>query len=65
MNEFRYKLIPEAALKAYTENGMSITFDEKLLNAELVIQAPDKDAADKFRMTCTDIRMWASSDDMH
>jgi hypothetical protein len=63
MKEFRYRLLPEAALQAYTENGMPITFDEKLLNGELIIQAEDQETADKFRMTCTDIRMWVTSDE--
>lgn len=37
---------------------MNVEFDEAFLNAYLVVEAEDEATADKFRMTCTDIRMW-------
>jgi hypothetical protein len=58
MKKFTYKLIPATALEFYKENGMTTSFDESLLNAQLIIEAKDEATADKYRMTCTDIRMW-------
>jgi hypothetical protein len=58
MNVYKYRIIAAAALKTYEENGMIPTFDEALLNGELIIAAPDEETADKMRMTYTDIRMW-------
>lgn len=58
MNTYTYKLIPSVALESYEDNGMLVVFDESLLNARLMVEAEDEATADKFRMTCTDIRMW-------
>lgn len=58
MNVYKFKLRPGVALEFYRENGMTVTFDESLMNGELIITAPDQETADKIRMTCTDIRMW-------
>jgi len=58
MNVYRYRIIPAAALETYLQNGRIATFDEELLNGELIINAPDEETADKMRMTYTDIRMW-------
>jgi hypothetical protein len=62
MNVYKYRIIPAAAVETYRENGMITTFDEETLNGVLIINAPDEDAADKMRMTYTDIRMWERVD---
>ena len=56
--EFKYRATPDFALSFYKENGQTVSFDVDLFNATLTIEAPDKDTADKIRMTITDIRMW-------
>lgn len=58
MNTYTYKLVPSKAIETYEDNGMLVVFDESLLNARLIVEAEDEETADKFRMTCTDIRMW-------
>lgn len=58
MKSYRYRVIPEVALEFYRENGMTVTFDESLMNGELIITAPDQETADSIRKTFTDIRMW-------
>jgi hypothetical protein len=58
MNTYTYRIIPEVALDFYRENGMTLTFDEALMDGELIITAPDEETADSIRKTFTDIRMW-------
>jgi hypothetical protein len=58
MNTYKYRVIPEVALDFYRENGMTLTFDESLMDGELIITAPDEETADSIRKTFTDIRMW-------
>lgn len=56
--EFRYKVMLEPTLETYKEHGLEFTGDKDLFNGLLIIEAPDEEAADKMRMTYTDIRMW-------
>jgi len=58
MNTYKYRIIPEVALEFYRENGMTLTFNESLMDGELIIRAPDEETADSIRKTFTDIRMW-------
>jgi hypothetical protein len=58
MNTYKYRIVPEVALDFYRENGMTLTFDESLMDGELIITAPDEETADSIRKTFTDIRMW-------
>jgi hypothetical protein len=58
MNTYKYRIIPEVALDFYRENGMILTFNESLMDGELIITAPDEETADSIRKTFTDIRMW-------
>lgn len=58
MNVYKYRVIPAVALQSYEQHGMIATFNEELLNGELIIAAPDEETADKIRMTFTDVRMW-------
>lgn len=56
--EFKYKVVMDKALDVYKEHGMEFTGDPETFNGVLTIEAPTEDAADKIRMTYTDIRMW-------
>jgi hypothetical protein len=60
---FKYEVLMDVALDTYAEHGMQVTFDTKLFNGLLIINAPDEDTADKIRMTYTDIRMWKKISD--
>lgn len=62
MNTYRYKVVWEAALQLYKENGMNVEFDPEFFNGVLIVDAPDEETADKIRMTFTDIRMWEKID---
>jgi hypothetical protein len=62
MNTYRYKVVWEAALQLYKENGMDVEFDPKFFNGVLIVEAPDEETADKIRMTFSDIRMWEKVD---
>ena len=60
--EFKYKIVLEPTLETYKNNNQEFTGDVETFNGILTVEAPDEAAADKIRMTYTDIRMWEKID---
>jgi hypothetical protein len=63
MKTFKYRAVADIALSFFKENGMELQFDPALFNGLLIVEAPDRETAEKIRMTYSDLTMWELIED--